>query len=136
MSKFSNSKIKWPISGEKLENGGRLGPLRQNLPPPPNGPLDPSVPPPLHPPSSMMLGCWRQTPPEAVYPGQAPSRHRLCLRQSALGTADCRHSLTWTWPWPLVFCPARLNVRGPCRDRWTRVGCRSAVCGAVVTGDW
>ena len=36
MSKFSNFKIKWPKSVEKLENGGRLGPLRQDLPPPPN----------------------------------------------------------------------------------------------------
>ena len=34
MSKFSNFKIKWPKSVKKLENGGRLGPLRQNLPPP------------------------------------------------------------------------------------------------------
>ena len=47
MSKFSNFIIKWPKSVEKLENGGRLGPLRQNSPPPPpkkkNGPLDPPV---------------------------------------------------------------------------------------------
>ena len=45
MSKFSNLKIKWPKSVEKLENGGRLGPLRQDLPPPPppNGPLDPPL---------------------------------------------------------------------------------------------
>ena len=35
MSKFSNFKIKWPKSVKKLENGGRLGPLRQNVPPPP-----------------------------------------------------------------------------------------------------
>ena len=35
MSKFSNFKIKWPKSVEKLENGGRLGPLRQDLHPPP-----------------------------------------------------------------------------------------------------
>ena len=35
MSKFSNLKIKWPKSVQKLENGDRLGPLRQNLPPPP-----------------------------------------------------------------------------------------------------
>ena len=35
MSKFSNFKIKWPKSVEKLDNGGRLGPLRQDLPPPP-----------------------------------------------------------------------------------------------------
>ena len=34
MSIFSNFKIKWPKSVEKLENGGRLSPLRQNLPPP------------------------------------------------------------------------------------------------------
>ena len=35
--------MKWPKSMEKLENGGRLGHLRQNLPPPQkkNGPLDP-----------------------------------------------------------------------------------------------
>ena len=39
MSKFSNFKIKWPKSVEKLENGGRLGPLRQDLPPK-NDPLD------------------------------------------------------------------------------------------------
>ena len=26
MSKFANSKIKWPKSVEKLQNGGRLGP--------------------------------------------------------------------------------------------------------------
>ena len=32
MSKFSNVK-KWPKSVEKLENGGRLSPLRQDLPP-------------------------------------------------------------------------------------------------------
>ena len=43
MSKLSNFKMKWPKSVEKLENGGRLGPLRQNLPPPPSGPLDPPV---------------------------------------------------------------------------------------------
>ena len=45
MSKFSIFKIKWPKSVEKLENGGRLSPLRQNLPPPKkkNGPLDPPV---------------------------------------------------------------------------------------------
>ena len=35
MSKFSNFKIKWPKSVEKLDNGGRLGPLSQDLPPPP-----------------------------------------------------------------------------------------------------
>ena len=35
MSKFSNFKIKWAKSVEKLENGGRLGTLRQDLPPPP-----------------------------------------------------------------------------------------------------
>ena len=40
MSKFSNFKIKWPKSVEKLENGDRLAPLRQDLPPK-NGPLDP-----------------------------------------------------------------------------------------------
>ena len=34
MSKFSNFKIKWPKSVKKLHNGGRLGPLRQDLPPP------------------------------------------------------------------------------------------------------
>ena len=34
MSKFSNFKIKWPKSVEKLENGGSLSPLRQKLPPP------------------------------------------------------------------------------------------------------
>ena len=33
MSKFSNFKIKWPKSVEKLYNGGRLGPLRQDFPP-------------------------------------------------------------------------------------------------------
>ena len=33
MSKLSNFKIKWPKSVEKLENGGRLGPFRQDLPP-------------------------------------------------------------------------------------------------------
>ena len=33
MSKFSNYKIKWPKSVEELDNGGRLGPLRQDLPP-------------------------------------------------------------------------------------------------------
>ena len=38
MTKFSNFKIKWPKSVEKLENGGRLGPLRQNSPPPPKRP--------------------------------------------------------------------------------------------------
>ena len=47
MSKFSNFKIKWPKSVEKLENGVRLGPLRQNMPPQKqkqkNGPLDPPV---------------------------------------------------------------------------------------------
>ena len=50
MSKFSNVKIKWPKSVEKLENGGRLGPLRQDLPPPQkknkqtkNGTLDPPL---------------------------------------------------------------------------------------------
>ena len=42
MSKFSNFKIKWPKPVEKLENGGRLDPLRQNLAPQ-NGPLDPPV---------------------------------------------------------------------------------------------
>ena len=31
MSKFSKFKIKWPKSVEKLENGGRLLPLRQDL---------------------------------------------------------------------------------------------------------
>ena len=35
MSKFSNFKIKCPKSEEKHENGVRLGPLRQNLPPSP-----------------------------------------------------------------------------------------------------
>ena len=36
MSKLSNFKIKWTKSVEKLlENGGRLGPLRQDLHPPP-----------------------------------------------------------------------------------------------------
>ena len=38
MPKFSDFKIKWPKSMEKLENGGRLGPLRLGsplLPPPP-----------------------------------------------------------------------------------------------------
>ena len=35
MSKFSNFKIKWTKFEKKLENGGRLGPLRQNFPPPP-----------------------------------------------------------------------------------------------------
>ena len=34
MSKLSNFEIKWPKSVEKLENGGRIGPLRQDLPPP------------------------------------------------------------------------------------------------------
>ena len=34
MSKFSNFKIKWPKSVKKLHNGGRLGPLRQDSPPP------------------------------------------------------------------------------------------------------
>ena len=33
MSKFINFKIKWPKSVGKHENGGRVGPLRQNLPP-------------------------------------------------------------------------------------------------------
>ena len=32
MSKFSNFKIKWSKSVEKLDNGGRLGLLRQDLP--------------------------------------------------------------------------------------------------------
>ena len=32
MSKFCISKIKWLKSVEKLENGGSLGPLRQNCP--------------------------------------------------------------------------------------------------------
>ena len=43
MSKFSNFKIKWPKSVEKLDNGGRLGPLRQDCPPPPQkkNPLNP-----------------------------------------------------------------------------------------------
>ena len=36
MSKLSNLKIKWPKSVEKFENESRLGPLRQNLPPPPS----------------------------------------------------------------------------------------------------
>ena len=43
MSKFSNFKIKWPKSVEKLENGGRLGPLRQDLAPQKNDPLDPPL---------------------------------------------------------------------------------------------
>ena len=43
MSKFSNFKINWPKSVEKLENGGRLGSLRQDLPPPHNDPLDPPL---------------------------------------------------------------------------------------------
>ena len=43
MSKLSNFKIKWPKSVEKLENWGRLGPLRQDLPPKKNGPLDPPM---------------------------------------------------------------------------------------------
>ena len=30
MSKFSNFKIKWPKSVEKLKNGGTLGHLRQD----------------------------------------------------------------------------------------------------------
>ena len=34
MSKFSNLIIKWPKSIDKAENGGRLGFLRKNLPPP------------------------------------------------------------------------------------------------------
>ena len=34
MSKFSNLKINWPKSVEKLENGGRLGPSAKNLSPP------------------------------------------------------------------------------------------------------
>ena len=33
MSKFSNCKIKWPKSVEKLENGGRLGPSAKAWPP-------------------------------------------------------------------------------------------------------
>ena len=43
MSKFSNFKIKRPKPVKKLENGGRSGPLRQNLPPEKNSPLDPPV---------------------------------------------------------------------------------------------
>ena len=39
MSKFSNFKIKWPKSVEKVENGSRLGPLGQNK----TGSLDPPV---------------------------------------------------------------------------------------------
>ena len=35
MSKFSNFKIKWPKSVEKLDNGGRLGPPKLAPPPPP-----------------------------------------------------------------------------------------------------
>ena len=35
--------MKWPKSEEKLENGGRLGPLRQDSPPPKNDPLDPPL---------------------------------------------------------------------------------------------
>ena len=42
-SKFSNFKIKWPKSVEKVENGVRLGPLGKNLPPPPTQPLDPPI---------------------------------------------------------------------------------------------
>ena len=42
-----------------------------------------------------------------------PSHHWLCLRQSALGTADSRHSDAWPWRWP---CPSARRV-------WT--------CGAV-----
>ena len=41
--KFSKFKIKWPKSGGKVKNGGRLGPPRQKLPPPQIGPLDPPV---------------------------------------------------------------------------------------------
>ena len=33
--KFSNFKMRWPKSVEKVENGGRLGPLGQNLSPKP-----------------------------------------------------------------------------------------------------
>ena len=40
ISKFINFKIKWPKSMEKVENGDRLGPVDQNSPPPPTGPLD------------------------------------------------------------------------------------------------
>ena len=36
MSKFSKFTIKWPKVAEKVENGGRLGPIRQNFPPPPS----------------------------------------------------------------------------------------------------
>ena len=32
--KFSNFKMKWPKSVEKVENGGSLGPLGRNCPPP------------------------------------------------------------------------------------------------------
>ena len=41
MSKFSNFKIKWPKSVEKLENGVKLGSLRQDLAPQ----IDPLYPP-------------------------------------------------------------------------------------------
>ena len=44
MSEFSYFKIKWTKSVEKLDNGGRLGPLRQDLPPQKNDPLDPPLP--------------------------------------------------------------------------------------------
>ena len=43
MSKFSNFKIKWPKSREKLENGGRLGSPSAKTWPPKNGPLDPPL---------------------------------------------------------------------------------------------
>ena len=44
MSKFSNFKIKWTKSVVKLDNEGRLGPLRQDCPPPKkNDPLDPPL---------------------------------------------------------------------------------------------
>ena len=43
MSKFSNFKIKWPKSVEKLHNGGRLGPLRQDIPPKKIDQLDPPL---------------------------------------------------------------------------------------------
>ena len=44
MSKFSNFKIKWPKSVEKLENVGRLGPPPPKLAAPPkNDLLDPPV---------------------------------------------------------------------------------------------
>ena len=85
MSKFSNFKIKWPKSVEKLENGDRLGRLRQDLPTKKklsagsaHGPRHPGIPP--------------GTPGTCEYAGEGPNYTGGHLSQ---GTAQWPPHARW-----------------------------------------